>query len=109
LEHDGDFGWQKLTVGCADILEKEVCVFQETPIHELRSKKWLKFIPISDMKIPAQNRLRRISKQQDGLWQLHLHHDKWRIWGYYEEPNFAFLWWDPDHGVATGASRRRSQ
>lgn len=59
------------------------------------------------MTVDGRRRLAKINKQEDGLWQLHLKHKKWRVWGYFEDPEFFFLWWDSDHAVATGKSRKR--
>jgi hypothetical protein len=72
-----------------------------------RRKHWLKFVPIDEMTAEGRRRLAKVNEQEDGLWQLHLQRNKWRIWGYFEEPEFSFLWWDSDHGVAIGKSHRR--
>ncbi len=55
----------------------------------------------------GQKALGEVSEQEEGLWQLHLGRNKWRIWGHYKEPEFFFLFWDPDHEIATGKSRHR--
>jgi hypothetical protein len=89
-------------------LERELVAFQDEPIWSLRKKNWLKFVPGEDMTHDGQRRLTEVNPQEEGLWQLHLGQNKWRVWGYFEEPEFFFLWWDSNHGAATGKSRRRS-
>lgn len=109
LDHDGDFGWHTLELCDVKGLEREITSFQEIPIQELLRLDWLKFIPAKDMTMDGRNRLVEISSEgsdDEGLWQLHLHRDKWRVWGYFDDPEFSFLWWDKHHAVATGASRR---
>ena len=108
LDHEGEFGWHHLALEDVEELEQEVVAFQNDPIHELRRKGWLKFIRIEDMTAAAQKRLRTVNRQENGLWQLHLARYKWRIWGYFEDPRFSFLWWDRDHAVASGRSRQRN-
>jgi hypothetical protein len=107
LDHEGEFGWQKLEPAQVQELEEEMVIFQQTPIYELIRLRWLKFIGTSEMTIAGQTRLATVSPQEDGLWQLHLQRHLWRIWGYYEEPEFTFLWWDSRHEVCVGASRHR--
>jgi hypothetical protein len=109
LDHSGPFCCSNLALPEVPVLEKELAEFQSEPIGSLRRKRWLKFIEVQDMAREAQGRLGEISQaQEDGLWQLHLAHDKWRVWGYFDTPHFTFLWWDGDHAVATGRSRHRS-
>lgn len=107
LDHGGRFGCQQLVQVDAPRLERELVAFQSEPIWSLRRKRWLKFVPVADMTPDGQRRLAEVSEQEDGLWQLHLARDKWRVWGYFEDPEFFFLWWDNEHGVATGRSRSR--
>lgn len=108
LDHAGAFGCNTLAAGDVEGLEKELVAFQREPIYALRAKKWLKFVPIEDMTPDGRKRLFQISDNQgDGLWQLHLGRWKWRVWGYFEDPEFFFLWWDSAHTVATGRSRKR--
>lgn len=108
LHHAVPFGCQTLVAERAQDLERELCHFQDEPIYSLRRKGWLKFVRKSDMTRKGQQAVASASPQEDGLWQLHLHRDKWRIWGFFEAPNFFFLFWDPDHEIATGKSRKRS-
>ena len=107
LDHEGQFACQTLDSADVPDLEQELVRFQDEPIHSLRRKHWLKFVPIDEMTAEGRRRLAKVNQQEDGLWQLHLQRNKWRIWGYFEEPEFFFLWWDSDHGVAIGKSRRR--
>jgi hypothetical protein len=108
LDHDGAFGCNTLAADDVKGLETELVAFQMQPIYALRAKKWLKFVPIGDMTLDGRKRLSQISDdQEDGLWQLHLGRWKWRVWGYFEDPEFFFLWWDSRHTVATGKSRNR--
>ena len=107
LDHFGRFACQTLAGADVPALEQELVAFQSEPIWSLRRKHWLKFVPASDMTPDGQTGLSAINPQEDGLWQLHLHRYKWRIWGYFEDPEFFFLWWDSDHAVATGKSRNR--
>jgi hypothetical protein len=108
LDHETEFGCQTLVSTDVKALEQELAVFQREPIWRLRRNEWLKFIPAKDMTRAGQEALQRINKQEEGLWQLHLHDERWRIYGYYEEPEYFFLWWDGGKKVATGRSRRRT-
>jgi hypothetical protein len=109
LDHDGDFGWHNLTLDCVQELERQLENFQSTPIHVLEKDKRLKFVEIGDMTPVAQVRLRIVAVGigLEGLTELRLGFKRWRIWGHFQDPQFSFLWWDPDHKVATGAARRR--
>ena len=107
LDHDGKFA--SLTLARSDVpdLERELVAFQDESIDALLKRRWLKFVPVSDMTRDGQQRFGEINKQEEGLWQLHLGRNKWRVWGYFERPEFFFLWWDSEHAVATGKSRNR--
>src|SRR6266542_2997081 len=94
LDSTCKFSWQMLEACDVAELERELVKFQNWKISTLRRKGWLKFIGKESMKVEAQRRLAEINKLENGLWQLHLHRDKWRVWGYFEEPEFYFLWWD---------------
>ncbi len=107
MDWNGDFGCDKLGLVDAPELEQELAAFQAEPIWSLRKKNWLKFISVQDMTTEGRQRLAEVNQQEDGLWQLHLNRYKWRVWGYFEDPEFSFVWWDSDHGVATGKSRNR--
>lgn len=107
LDHQGKFGCHTLLSADVRELEDELKAFQDEPIWSLRERDWLKFVEIEDMTSDGRRRLTQISKQETGLWQLHLARHKWRVWGYFDEPEFFFLWWDSGHGVATGRSRTR--
>lgn len=107
LDHETQFGCQTLPKAHVKELEGELAVFQGQPIPTLLDKRWLKFIPADDMTPDGQKELAKVSTQEEGLWQLHLHRHKWRIYGYFADPEFFFLWWDGDHDVATGRSRTR--
>lgn len=107
LDYDGKFACRTLVGNDVPELERELVAFQQEPIWSLRRKNWLKFVPADEMTQDGQRRLFQVSKQEDGLWQLHLQRHKWRVWGYFEDPEFFFLWWDGDHGVATGRCRKR--
>ena len=108
LDHETEFGCQTLLSTDVRALEKELAAFQKEPIWRLRRNDWLKFIPANEMTRAGQEALATINKQEEGLWQLHLHQERWRVYGYYEEPEYFFLWWDGDKKVATGRSRRRT-
>jgi hypothetical protein len=107
LDYGGLFACRTLAPVDAPGLEQELVVFQQHPIYKLLEHNWLKFISTEEMTADGRKRLLEVNPQESGLWQLHLHRDKWRIWGYYEPPEFCFLWWDSTHGVATGRSRSR--
>jgi hypothetical protein len=107
LSHDGQFGCQTLALQDVPGLERELVTFQKMPIWELKMKGWLKFIGAEEMTAEGQQCFASLNSQDNGLWQLHLHRDKWRIWGYFETPEFFFLWWDSKHAVAVGRSRHR--
>lgn len=107
LDHEGTFACGTLDPSHVANLEHELTQFQSEPIWSLRKKKWLKFVPASDMTAAGQGRLSEINDQEDGLWQLHLTRDKWRVWGYFDDPEFFFVWWDSGHAVATGKSHNR--
>ncbi len=108
LDHEGQFGWQTLALDQVQELEREIVDFQQAPIYELRKKNWLKFIGADEMTPAGRERLSELNDQENGLWQLHLARHKWRVWGYFEEPEFSFVWWDCEHAVATGRSRHRT-
>jgi hypothetical protein len=108
LDHDGRFSCRtlaRLTEEELKILERHLLTFQATPIWELEKEHVLKFIGTRDMTPAGRERLAVVSPQENGLWQLRVPHDKWRIWGYFENPDFTFLWWDGLHEVAVGRSR----
>lgn len=108
LDHESEFGCQTLDGDDARELEKELAILQKESIASLHRKRWLKFIGRDEMTPKGRKALGVISKgQEEGLWQLHLKRYKWRIWGYFDDPEFFFLWWDSNHGVATGKWRRR--
>jgi len=107
LDYEGQFACQTLDLADIPDLERELQAFQREPIHSLRQRHWLKYIPGDEMTSDGRKRLAEVSEQEDGLWQLDLQRNKWRIWGYFEDPEFYFLWWDGGHAVATGRSRRR--
>jgi hypothetical protein len=107
LDHETEFGCHTLLGADARNLEGELEVFQQEKISVLRHKKWLKFIGEDDMTPAGRKALAEVNAQENGLWQLHLHRNKWRVWGYFEDPEFFFVWWDDNHDVATGRSRRR--
>jgi hypothetical protein len=108
LDHETEFGCHTLLSTDVRALEKELEVFQEEPIWRLRALDWLKFIPIDEMTPAGQAALVRVNKQESGLWQLHLHSERWRIYGYFRDPEYYFLWWDGEKKVATGKSRKRN-
>jgi hypothetical protein len=108
LDYATVFGCHRLRSEDAQELEHELTTFQGKLISTLRRKDWLKFVPIEDMTPDGRKALAQINKQESGLWQLHLHKYKWRVWGYFDHPKFYFLFWDAGHGIATGRSRRRS-
>ena len=108
LDHESRFGCQTLLRDDARELEAELAILQTETIDSLLRKRWLKFIRADEMTPDGQKALATVSrKQEEGLWQLHLKRYKWRIWGYFDKPEFFFLWWDSDHGVATGKWRHR--
>lgn len=107
LDHATDFACHTLVGTDVQTLEGELERFQKEPIYQLRRKDWLKFIGKDEMTPTGQKALSQVSTQEDGLWQLHLGQHKWRIWGHFDQPEFFFLFWDPDHQIATGKSRRR--
>lgn len=107
LDKDGLFSWLKLEPGDVAQLENELVAFEERTLAELRRLRWLKLIPLDDMTVKGQSRLQEISDEKEGLWQLHLAYGKWRIWGYFEDPAFYIVWWDPNHDVCTGKSVKR--
>lgn len=107
LDHKTQFNCGNLLRTDVQELEKELAILQKEPISSLVAKRWLKFIGVTDMTPNGRKALAEVSKQEDGLWQLHLKRYKWRIWGFFEEPEFFFLFWDAGHGVATGKSRHR--
>jgi hypothetical protein len=107
LDKEGEFGWQNLSEDCLVDLERELEEFQSRPLSVLRRElKWLKYIGSTEMAPAAQKRLSQIANKETGLWQLHLGHDRWRVWGYFEDPEYYFVWWDPDHLVCPGKYRR---
>jgi hypothetical protein len=108
VDFGGAWGWANMAPGDMERLRHELVEFEKEPIWSLKRKRWLKLIPVDDMKQGASDRLTEIDREDDGLWQLHLLHHKWRVWGFLEGATFFFLWWDPDHTVATGACRNRS-
>lgn len=107
MDLDGDFSWLGLTSECVAELEQELATFERKSIDELRRLRWLKHIPVREMTVDAQRRLRAISAELEGLWQLHLSRHRWRVWGWFEDPMFYVVWWDPNHNVCTGNSRKR--
>jgi hypothetical protein len=107
LDHDTAFGCQHLLSTDVRELEKELETFQEELISALRQKRWLKFVPVDDMTQAGQKALSAVNDKEEGLWQLHLLRYKWRIWGYFEDPEFFFVFWDCNHNIATGTSHRR--
>jgi hypothetical protein len=108
MDLEGQFGCHLLRFDDVGELETELKTFQEEPIWALRKRKWLKFVGIDEMTADGRRRLEAVNKQEDGLWQLHLGRYKWRIWGYFEDPEFYFFWWDNSHAVATGKWRNRA-
>lgn len=109
IDFDGEWGWANLASGDCQRLHQEMDAFESEKLATLRQKKWVKVIPPKDMVNAARKRLREIGRDDpEGLWQLHLGHNKWRVWGFLEGSTFYVLWWDPDHSVATGKSRTRS-
>lgn len=109
MDFEGTWGWAKLVSVDCERLHQELQAFEDETLAFLKQRRWLKLIPPQDMTQGAVRRLRELGRDDpEGLWQLHLAHDKWRVWGFLEEPLFYVLWWDPDHSVATGKSRSRS-
>jgi hypothetical protein len=109
VDFDGEWGWRKLVGEDCERLHREMDAFESEQLVTLRKKRWVKLIPPKDMVNDAQKRLKEIGRDDpEGLWQLHLAHNKWRVWGFLEDSTFYVLWWDPDHSVATGKSRTRS-
>jgi hypothetical protein len=107
LDHETSFSCGALLHTDVRELEKELAILQREPISTLLGKRWLKFIGASEMTPEGQKALAEVSKQENGLWQLHLKRYKWRVWGYFDEPEFSFLFWDAGHEIATGKSRHR--
>lgn len=108
LDHHTDFACLGLKESDVRELEEELAILQREKISELERKRWLKFIDRGDMTQAGQKALDKAShRQESGLWQLHLKRHKWRIWGYFDRPEFFFLFWDEDHAIATGKSRTR--
>ncbi|HEY4809898.1 MAG TPA: hypothetical protein VIH71_02455 [Solirubrobacteraceae bacterium] len=108
LDHDTAFRCQNLLNTDVREVEKELETFQGELISALRQKRWLKFIPAGDMTQAGQRALWEVNDKEEGLWQLHLLRYKWRIWGYFEDPKFFFVFWDCNHDIATGNSRTRN-
>lgn len=108
LDHKTGFSCGTLLRTDVRELERELAILQKEPISSLVKKRWLKFIGANEMTPNGRQALAEASnKQEEGLWQLHLKRYKWRIWGYFEEPEFFFLFWDAGHEIATGKSRHR--
>lgn len=107
VDYGGTWGWLNLQSSDAKDLNAELVQFEREQIYVLKRRRWLKFIPMKDMRPGVEDRLREIGREDEGLWQLHLSRNKWRVWGFYEEPVFYILWWDSRHDVCTGRSRQR--
>jgi hypothetical protein len=109
IDFESEWGWRTMSPACTERLRQELVTFEKEPLRTLKDKRWVKFIPIREMVYGAKDRLEEIGRDDEGLWQLHLGYDKWRVWGFLDEGSgaFYFLWWDPDHGVATGKCRNR--
>jgi hypothetical protein len=107
LDYGTTFNCQKLLRTDVQGLESELASFQRVTIAALERKRWLKFIPAEQMTPEGRRALAEVNPQEEGLWQLHLLRYRWRVWGYFENPEFFFLWWDGDHAVATGKWRKR--
>jgi len=107
LDFGGEWGWSKLDPADASELRQQLVDFEQVELWKLRKANWVKFISTTEMDHKAGDRLKEIGKDDDGLWQLHLHSHKWRVWGFLEKACFYFLWWDPKHSVATGKCRNR--
>ncbi len=107
LDHATQFNCQQLLAADSAELETELEVFQDEPIYMLKRKRWLKFIPVAEMTAKGQKALGEVNEQEEGLWQLHLLRHRWRIWGYFEDPEFYFLFWDLATTSPPGESRRR--
>lgn len=108
LDHTTSFSCQTLLRADAEELERELAEFQDETIPALKSKRWLKYINRREMTPDGRSALAEVSQDEEGLWQLHLKRHKWRIWGYFDDPEFFFVFWDCDHNIATGKSRTRS-
>lgn len=107
LDHETRFGCQTLQRDEAQEVEAELRTFQDATIADLRRKRWLKLITVADMTPDGKKALEQVAANEEGLWQLHLNRHKWRIWGFFEEPEFFFVFWDANHDMATGRSRQR--
>jgi len=111
VDFGGEWGWGRF--GQMDVadrlrLQQELVAFENEPLAVLKQRRWVKLIPPKDMNHAAWSRLQEIGRDDpDGLWQLHLAHKKWRVWGFLEGSCFYILWWDPHHSVATGKCRTR--
>lgn len=102
LDTDGNWSWK-------DIDKETVWKEIHSKLSEIERKTWNEIlvkektrnhtVPISEICIEAQNRLRKIRQHDiDNLISLRLSGKK-RVWGIRAESIFKILWWDPNHTV----------
>lgn len=105
----GEWGWSSLKPADVSRLHSIMSAFETSTPRRLRLDQKLRDIPPDDLCVEAQERLRQIEDDVEGLSELRLGHRKWRVWGFLSGSIFDVLWWDPHHSVCTQypAGKRR--
>lgn len=102
LDKNGDWSWKGID-------EKTIWKDIHSKLSEFERKTWNEIlvkekhknhsIPISEICLEAQKRLRKIKQDDiDDLISLRLSGKK-RVWGIRAEKILKVLWWDPSHTV----------
>jgi hypothetical protein len=94
LDLGGEWGWRKLSPDHAEKLRRELVDVEGRKLIDLMRGRKIKEIPVADMKVKAQERLKQTGfEEADTLYEIRLP-DKWRVWGLMERAVFCLLWWD---------------
>lgn len=64
----------------------------------VKSKYFHHSIPVKDIILPAQKRLRKMGFTLEELFRFRLANLE-RVWGYRDRGVMQLLWWDPNHEI----------
>lgn len=100
MDHEGEWGWDKVTKEelIEEILPK-IKSFETMSFAQLAPQRSNHHsMPVKNLSQPAKNRITEIALNQDDLFSFKISGQK-RLWGTTVENEFHVLWWDPEHTV----------
>jgi hypothetical protein len=110
VDFEGRWGWTQLATDHGPELHRLMTEYESTPLRKLHRDERIKEIPVKHLCRDAKSRLKELDHEDvDSLFELRLGKERWRIWGLLEQSVFLPVWWDPEHTVCPGASRRGSR